>query len=93
MSGDERAEAHAADLLALRAHQLAVHGLSQREHGDAAVAAIFNDADTDDAALELCCATLGVLWRAIPGDVAQVLAADLRGRIPGLMLRAEGGSP
>jgi hypothetical protein len=88
----ERAEAGSAARLQLRAAQLAVHLLSQREHGPGPLAVIFAEAaDTHAEAAELFAAALGLLARTIPGDVAQEVAEDLCGHILTLMMRTEGG--
>lgn len=88
----EHAEARAADQLNLRAHQLVVHGLTQGRDGAANLAAIFADVDTHRGAAEVFAAALGLLWRSLPADTAGQVAAELRGRIPALILRAEAGS-
>ncbi len=92
VNADEHDEARAADQLLLRAHQLAVHGLGQRQHGGEALLSVFGEVDTHRDAAEVFAATLGVLWAAMSDEQAMRLADTLRGRIPALLMRAEGGA-
>lgn len=88
----EHAEARAADQLNLRAHQLVVHLLGQREHGLEPVGAAIDDVLADVDPADAFARALGVLATHIGPDAAASVVVAVRQAIPALILRAEGES-
>lgn len=88
-SGDERAEAANAALLDLRAHQLVVHLLGQKQFGTDPLCSTIDDALDDSEPADVFARALGVIATLLGEDAAGEIVERARQAIPGLLLRAE----